>query len=89
MEAEDKVRIDKWLWAVRIFKSRTLSNNAVKSGKVKVGEKSVKPSFMLTVDQKLYVRKNVPLQKTNKHIYIYIYMIPARGPQTKFELTYS
>ncbi|HAW05720.1 MAG TPA: RNA-binding protein [Saprospirales bacterium] len=58
MEAEDKVRIDKWLWAVRIFKSRTLSNNAVKSGKVKVGEKSVKPSFMLTVDQTLYVRKN-------------------------------
>ena len=58
MDLEDKVRIDKWLWAVRIFKSRTLSNNAVKSGKVKVGEKSVKPSFMLTVDQTLYVRKN-------------------------------
>ena len=58
MDLEHKVRIDKWLWAVRIFKSRTLSNNAVKSGKVKVGEKSVKPSFMLTVDQTLYVRKN-------------------------------
>jgi len=58
MGIEDKVRIDKWLWAVRIFKSRTMANTAVKSGKVKVGEKTVKPSYLVSVDEKLYVRKN-------------------------------
>jgi len=58
MGIEDKVRIDKWLWAVRIFKSRTMANNAVKTGKVKVDEKTVKPSYQLGVDETLHVRKN-------------------------------
>ena len=58
MGMEDKVRIDKWLWSVRIFKSRTMANNAVKSGKVKVGEKTVKPSYLVVVGEKIHVRKN-------------------------------
>ncbi len=53
-----KVRVDKWLWAVRIFKSRTMSTDACKSGKVRVNEVAVKQSFSVTLGDKIEVRKN-------------------------------
>jgi ribosome-associated heat shock protein Hsp15 len=40
----DKVRIDKYLWAIRIFKSRSISTEACKSGRVRIREAVVKPS---------------------------------------------
>lgn len=54
----EKVRVDKWLWSVRIFKTRTLAIDACKSGKVKVGEAPVKPSFLLKVGDTVEVKKD-------------------------------
>lgn len=54
----DKVRIDKWLWSVRIFKSRTLATDACKSGKVKIEGSNVKPSYMLQREEVVHVHKN-------------------------------
>ncbi len=52
-----KVRVDKWLWSVRIFKSRTMATDACKSGKVKIEGQSLKPSYLLQRDEILEVRK--------------------------------
>lgn len=53
-----KVRIDKWLWSVRIFKSRTMATDACKSGKVKIEGVSVKPSYLLQRGETVEVKKN-------------------------------
>ncbi len=53
-----KGRIDKWLWSVRIFKSRTQANTACKSGKVKLEGEKVKPSQSIEVGEVLEVKKN-------------------------------
>jgi ribosome-associated heat shock protein Hsp15 len=52
-----KVRVDKWLWSVRIFKSRTLSSDACKSGKVKIGGTNIKSSYLVQVGETLEVKK--------------------------------
>ena len=54
----NKVRVDKWLWSVRIFKSRTISTNAIKAGKVKLGETTLKPSSKIEIGNLVSVKKN-------------------------------
>ncbi|MBL7827591.1 MAG: RNA-binding S4 domain-containing protein [Saprospiraceae bacterium] len=54
----NKVRIDKWLWSVRIFKSRTIATDACKGGKIKVADVSVKPSFQVSEGDVIVVKKD-------------------------------
>lgn len=53
----DKVRVDKWLWSVRIFKSRTMATDACKSGRVKVNDKNAKASTTIEPGDLVSVRK--------------------------------
>lgn len=43
MESEG-VRMDKWLWAARLFKTRAIATDAIKGGKVKIDDAPIKPS---------------------------------------------
>ncbi len=59
---KSEVRIDKWLWAMRIFKTRTVATDSVKKGRVSVGPDAetaqlVKPSRMIKVGEIIHVRK--------------------------------
>ncbi len=55
MSAE--ARVDKWLWAARIFKTRSIAANAIKNGRVTIGGVNVKPSRMVKVGEVVSVRK--------------------------------
>lgn len=50
-------RIDKWLWAARIFKTRSIAADAIKNGRVTIGGVNVKPSRMVKAGEMVSVRK--------------------------------
>jgi ribosome-associated heat shock protein Hsp15 len=53
----DEVRVDKWLWAVRVFKTRTIASDACKKGRVMIDRVAVKPSRNVRVGEVVEVRK--------------------------------
>ncbi len=50
-------RVDKWLWAMRVFKTRTIATDACKKGRVMIGGVSVKPSRSIKEGDVIDVRK--------------------------------
>ena len=56
MEAKE-VRIDKWMWAVRLFKTRSIAADAYKKGRVMIQGSNVKPSRMLKVGDVVQIKR--------------------------------
>jgi len=50
------VRLDKWLWAARFFKTRSLAQRAIGAGRVKAGGERVKPAHEVKVNEEIAVR---------------------------------
>ena len=55
MTEHENVRIDKWLWAARFFKTRSLAADAVDRGRVRIGSEPVKPARSVKVDDKIFI----------------------------------
>ena len=53
----NEARIEKWLWAARIFKTRSIAADACKNGRVTISGTNVKPSHMVKVGETVCVRK--------------------------------
>src|SRR5580658_4678001 len=59
MPEKEKLRIDKYLWAIRIFKTRTLATDACKAGRVKLDNQNVKPSHEVKIGETYQVSKGI------------------------------
>ena len=55
--ANGKLRLDKWLWAARFFKTRSLAKAAIEGGKVQLGGSRVKVSKEISVGDQLRIRQ--------------------------------
>ena len=77
MPTPDKVRIDKWLWAVRIFKTRSLAAEACKKGRVIINSMEVKPSREVKTGETIFVRK-LPVVYTIRVVGLVENRLPAQ-----------
>ena len=57
MQEQDKVRLDRWLWAARFFKTRSLAVEAIKGGRVTVNGLRAKPARQISRGERLSIRK--------------------------------
>jgi ribosome-associated heat shock protein Hsp15 len=57
MPVKEKLRIDKYLWAIRMFKTRTLASDACKAGRVKLDGQNIKPSHEVKLGEVYLVSK--------------------------------
>lgn len=59
MPEKEKLRIDKYLWAIRLFKTRTLATDACKAGRVKKDGQNIKPSYEVKMGDTYNVSKGI------------------------------
>lgn len=61
--SEHKLRIDKWLWAARFFKTRSLAKTAIEGGKVQLDGQRIKVSKEIAVGDRLLIRQGWDLRE--------------------------
>ena len=84
MDETSEIRIDKWLWAARFFKTRSLAAEAVTGGKIDINGARAKPSRTVRLGNQLKVRRG-PFEST----VIVKSVAKNRGPASKALLLYD
>lgn len=80
----EKLRIDKYLWAIRIFKTRSLATEACKAGKVKLNGQNVKPSYVVKVGERYAIQKGI-----EKKVILVTGLLERRGDAKTAALHYE
>ncbi|HEY4304774.1 MAG TPA: RNA-binding S4 domain-containing protein [Gemmatimonadaceae bacterium] len=84
MESDDRVRIDKWLWAARFFKTRSLATDAVDGGKVEINGERAKPSKAVKAGDEIRLRLG-----PYEHILVVKALGERRGPASVAQALYE
>ncbi len=84
MEEEKKIRIDKWLWAARFFKTRSMAAKAVSGGHVHLNSARVKPARAVSVGDELRIVRN-----ETEFIITVKQLLEKRGPATLARTLYE
>ncbi len=79
-----RLRIDKWLWAARFFKTRTLAAQAVNLGRVRAGGERVKPAHAVRVGETIEVQ----LGESRIDVVV-VALSDVRGPAPQAQLLYE
>jgi ribosome-associated heat shock protein Hsp15 len=81
------MRLDQWLWAVRVYKTRTRAADAIKGGHVKVGGVTVKPAHEVKPEQEIVARVGA-LTRTLRVVGVPLSRVSAKGvPEFADDLT--
>lgn len=84
MTANEKLRIDKYLWAIRLFKTRSLATDACKAGRVKLNGQNLKPSAIVKVGDVYQVSKGIE-KKVIEVVELLSNRVEARIAVTKYK----
>jgi ribosome-associated heat shock protein Hsp15 len=84
MTDNDNVRIDKWLFAARFFKTRSLAADAVERGRVRIGGEPVKPARSVKMNDKIFIDNG-----SNRWEIVVLGISDKRGPAPVAQALYS
>lgn len=87
-QALAKIRLDKWLWAARFYRTRTLAKQAIESGRVHYGGSRVKTSKEISVGDELTIRQGSATAMTEKTVVVEA-LTAQRGNAAAAQVLYS
>ena len=86
MSSLDKIRLDKWLWAARFYKTRSLAADEVGKGRVLVNEQLAKPAREVKIGDQIYIRQE-QMERTVNVVALSNVRGPAVVAQTLYQET--